>query len=102
MTRHHVLERRVEGDGRLDGVGLGRCLQLADPGWARGVPLGPLGFNSPNIAQRHALRIERTADISDFGLRLALQCRGSVQLTALERMQHIQDSQGQILILACR
>ena len=62
LTRHHVLERRVEGDGRLDGVGLGRCLQLADPGWARGVPLGPLGFHSPNIAQRHALRVERTAE----------------------------------------
>jgi len=23
--------------------------------------LGPLGFNSPNIAQRHALHVERTA-----------------------------------------
>ena len=26
------------------------------------VPLGPLGFNSPNIAQRHALHVERTAE----------------------------------------
>ena len=25
-------------------------------------PLGPLGFNSPNIAQRHALHVERTAE----------------------------------------
>ena len=24
--------------------------------------LGPLGFNSPNIAQRHALHVERTAE----------------------------------------
>ena len=24
-------------------------------------PSGPLGFNSPNIAQRHALHVERTA-----------------------------------------
>ena len=26
------------------------------------VSLGPLGFNSPNIAQRHALHVERTAE----------------------------------------
>ena len=25
------------------------------------MPLGPSGFNSPNIAQRHALHVERTA-----------------------------------------
>ena len=25
-------------------------------------PLGPLGFNSPNTAQRHALHVERTAE----------------------------------------
>ena len=25
-------------------------------------PLGLLGFNSPNIAQRHALHVERTAE----------------------------------------
>ena len=25
-------------------------------------PLGPLGYNSPNIAQRHALHVERTAE----------------------------------------
>ena len=25
-------------------------------------PLGPLGFNSPDIAQRHALHVERTAE----------------------------------------
>ena len=25
-------------------------------------PLGPLGFNSPNIAQRHALHVERNAE----------------------------------------
>ena len=29
---------------------------------AREHPLGPLGFNSPNIAQRHALHVERTAE----------------------------------------
>jgi len=25
-------------------------------------PLGPLGFNSPNIAQRHALHVARAAE----------------------------------------
>ena len=25
-------------------------------------PLGPLGFNSLNVAQRHALHVERTAE----------------------------------------
>jgi len=28
----------------------------------RGGPLGPLGCISPNIAQRHALHVERTAE----------------------------------------
>ena len=26
------------------------------------IPLGPLGLNSPSIAQRHALHVERTAE----------------------------------------
>jgi len=29
---------------------------------SEGVPLGPLGFNSPSIAQRHALHVERSAE----------------------------------------
>ena len=32
-------------------------------------PLDPLGFNSPNIAQRHALHVERTA-----GFRPSVSC----------------------------
>ena len=28
-------------------------------------PLGPLGFNSPSIARRHALHVERTAEKAD-------------------------------------
>ena len=35
-----------------------------DAGFEGGGPLGPLGFNSPNIAQRHALHVERTASDS--------------------------------------
>ena len=34
--------------------------------WCFG-PLGPLGFNSPNIAQRHALHVERTAEKAQLG-----------------------------------
>ena len=30
------------------------------PTWCVGGALGPLGFNSPDIAQRHALHVERT------------------------------------------
>ena len=63
-----VLDREVERGGR-DLDGRARRLQrhhLAGSGvWgglALSPPLGPLGFNSPNIAQRHALHVERTAE----------------------------------------
>ena len=38
--------------------------QLKNPSsfFGKVCPLGPLGFNSPNIAQRHALHLERTAE----------------------------------------
>ena len=42
----------------LDG-GVGAVGRLRD---VHREPLGPLGLNSPNIAQRHALHVERTAE----------------------------------------
>ena len=41
--------------------GLGEACQIPEvPAFLN--PLGLLGFNSPNIAQRHALHVERTAE----------------------------------------
>ena len=38
------------------------CIPLKWRGGAYAPTAGPLGFNSPNIAQRHALHVERTAE----------------------------------------
>ena len=46
--------------------------------------LGPLGFNSPNIAQRHALHVERTAE-------KAVMLSDRVELSSAEaRVEEIQ------------
>ena len=67
------------------------CLHLISQ--FKGYSLGPLGLSSPNIAQRHALHVERTAEKAPLG-QLLYDTRVALQWYVLtELFTHSGDSE---------
>ena len=61
-----------------------------------GLPLGPFGFDSPNIAQRHALHVERTAEKA-FMLSDRVQLSKTIERQQVARLPLFRQSRDKML-----